>query len=214
MIIVLFGEKGSGKNTVGDLLSLQGFKQDAFANPLKEMAKIAFPAFSHDDLYGSSQNRETQYKEYPMAGQCLKCGEALEPNRKTEPGKELICSDRFCSRTYPAYVTPRIALQTLGTSWGRSLYEEVWVDSLFGRLGRDANYVVTDGRFENEARGARRFGAKAVRLLRGLGSSTDPHPSESSLRDIQPEMFDFDLNNTGPLEELPALVDRMMTKLK
>lgn len=199
-MIVLFGEKGSGKDTVGGILSLlYGFRKDSFAAPMKEMVKKAFPDYTDEHLYGSTKLRETAYPQYP-----------LNPKMITEGG--------------PTTVTPRIALQTLGTEWGQGLYPYVWVDSLFQRVrvetmkGNDLYsptppymfWVVTDGRFEIERERSVEHGAKTVLLMRNRGTGTDTHRSESELRGIPDDKFDYRLNNTGPIEDLGGLVLEML----
>lgn len=136
-VIVLFGVKGSGKDTVGHYLHNEhNFNPDSFASPLKKMVKIAFPDMTDEDLYGPSSGRETQYKQYPMGDACLFCNGRLVPNAdpvtKPPEGKELICS--ACSLTYPKYVNPRIGCQTLGTEWGRRLSPNVWIDGAMARV--------------------------------------------------------------------------------
>jgi hypothetical protein len=201
--IVLFGEKGSGKDTVGAILSLlYGFKKESFAGPMKEMVKLAFPSFTDEHLYGSTRLRETEYPEYP-----------LNPNMIKEGG--------------PKSVTPRLALQTLGTEWGQGLYPALWADGLFKRIDKATKeqndlysptppymfWVVTDGRFDIERLSAAKNGAHTVLLLRGRGTGTDEHRSESELRNLDDSLFDYRLNNTGPLEDLGGLVVTMLKDL-
>jgi len=48
--------------------------------------------------------------------------------------------------------TWREAAQTLGTEWGRSLDENIWVKLTMAKLDSDKNYVFSDVRFDNEAK--------------------------------------------------------------
>lgn len=205
MILVLGGVRGSGKDTVGALLvNNYGFKKDAFANPLKEMVKKAFPAFTDEDLYGPSSRRETQYEEYPFSGDCVACGTRCELLHHG-----WVCPR--CSSSYPAYLNPRIALQTLGTEWGRRLYSEVWVDAAFRRIQGQGNYVITDCRFRNEVQRSAASGAFTVKLTRGLDHSSDTHQSEAEFRTIPNSFFSYVLDNAAlSLAELPEAVAKMM----
>lgn len=75
--------------------------------------------------------------------------------------------------------TPRHAMQTLGTEWGRdSLGEDFWV-GLWERsvLGRPLT-VVDDCRFANEAAAVRRMGGRVIRLT-GRGGIAGGHVSEA-----------------------------------
>lgn len=76
--------------------------------------------------------------------------------------------------------TPRHAMQTLGTEWGRDqIGPSLWVDTTISRiLNSDKSVVVTDMRFENEFEALTKIGAKTVRVERGL-VNTDLHPSET-----------------------------------
>jgi len=208
MIIVLYGVKGSGKDTVGNLLSPLGFNKESFAKPLKTMVKEAF-AFTDEDLYGTSSQREHQYTDYPFSGPCLECGTAeLKPHLNGN----LQCAG--CLAVYPRYVTPRIALQTLGTQWGRRLYTNVWIDAAFSRIssalrqsGPGGRWVITDGRFANELRRCKELGAFAVKLTRGLAGSTDTHASEAEFRSIPDHEFHYVLDNARlSLDDLPSAV--------
>jgi len=213
VIIILGGVSGSGKDTVGDLLrDRAGFRKEAFANPLKEMVKHAFPDFTEDDLYGSSSNRNRQYPQYQKSADCVKCGlRHLFRNPNGEPGKELRCPR--CESTYPEYINPRIALQTLGTEWGRRLRNDLWVEAAFYRIGKSTapDWVITDCRFENEVEAGKRLGAFVVKLTRKLADSTDLHPSEAEFRSIPDTQFNFILDNANlSLEALPAAVEGLL----
>lgn len=378
MIIVLCGVRGSGKDTIGDILrERHDFNKEAFANPLKEMVKHAFPAFTDEDLYGPSKNRERPFKEYPRTDQVyaypatppdsawvplgrnkgwtlvstadlpqvhqhrwqlqVKGRENRTIYAKADIGGKTISLHRFLVGALPAemevdhvngdgldnrrenlrvctkaenrrnerkrvpsdgaasspfkgviwdsergmwqgrisikgrttnlgrftseqdaavaydiaaekafgpfarlnrdlFLTPRRALQELGTGWGRRLYNDVWIDACFARIrkvhDRDfekygeafdgkptykdlaRDFVITDGRFLNEIRRSRELGGVAVKLTRGLQRSTDPHPSEAELRTIDRKEFDFIFDNANyDLEQLPSAVELMLKEL-
>jgi hypothetical protein len=213
MIIVLCGPKGSGKDTVANmLLTEHGFVKEAFANPLKQMVEIAFPRFSYASLYGSSELREEQFKEYPFSGICVSCGRDCEESFGT-PGT-VFCS--LCNLEYPEFVSPRIALQTLGTEWGRRLSPNIWVSAAFDRILirknkglRDRDWVITDARFANEIDFARAAGAITVRITgRSQGSSN--HPSEMELQQLPESAFHHTLDNSGSLADLEKNINSML----
>jgi hypothetical protein len=223
--LILFGVKGSGKDTIGSLLrDRYGLITDSFADPIKKMVKIAFPDMTDEDLWGPSENREREYKQYPMGDVCLKCGSTLFDD---DEGR-LSCAQPDCHMQYPHFLTPRIACQTLGTEWGRRLYTDVWIDNVFIRARRAHEawksviaqahtpppiLVITDGRYPNEQARCTKLGATTILLLRKLDESTSTHSSETSLLTISREHFQYVLDNRCPLEELPALVGSMMKDL-
>lgn len=234
--IVLFGVRGSGKDTVGhEIVKQVGWgdaETEAFANPLKEMAGIAF-GFTRDELYGPSEMRERMNVNFPFSGTCPTCGEGCTQVRHAvhDDGSARRAAYEFwqcprCSTKYPQYVTPRLALQTLGTEWGRRLYKDIWVDACFrrmtdtllGQAERRARktklFIVTDGRFLNEKTRSSALGAKTVLLQRRIEDSIKAtHPSEHELSTIPVSEFDYVLRNRGALEELPGLVTTMLKDL-
>lgn len=78
--------------------------------------------------------------------------------------------------------TPRYAMQTLGTEWGRGkLGPHMWVDAWDTRavdvLEGGGRVVCDDCRFSNEAAVVRRLGGKVVRIA-GRGGIGTSHSSE------------------------------------
>jgi len=109
MIIGILGKAGSGKDTAADFMVTQhGFVKVALADPLKRICREVFQ-FSEDQLWGPSEKRNEPDKRYPRGVITLRerDGNISE---------------------FPQYLTPRQALQQLGTEWGRNCYNNVWVD--------------------------------------------------------------------------------------
>lgn len=83
--------------------------------------------------------------------------------------------------------TPRHAMQTLGTEWGRDcMGENFWVDICKQQIQREImleqnSVVVDDVRFENEAAMIRSLGGKVIRLT-GRGGIKQGHISEAGVR--------------------------------
>lgn len=97
--------------------------------------------------------------------------------------------------------TPRQAMQTLGTDWGRDLiHPDLWVTAWKARamviLHGGERVVADDIRFANEAQAVRELGGAVVRLEgRSKGLSAD-HASERF--EFEPDMT---LQNTGTRQE-------------
>jgi len=104
----------------------------------------------------------------------------------------------------------RQALQTLGTEWGRSFCEDLWVQILIRDAHRiqrleGRSIVVTDCRFKNELdalKGAGAFLVRVVRPWKTLLEGVDEHASETSLDDVPDSEFDHVITNDGTLEDL------------
>ncbi|WP_174875205.1 deoxynucleotide monophosphate kinase [Vogesella oryzae] len=85
--------------------------------------------------------------------------------------------------------TPRHAMQTLGTEWGRELIaRDIWVNAWRRKveavLASGGRVVVDDCRFPNELNAALALGGVAVRLVRD-GAGTVAHASESGLDEVK-----------------------------
>ena len=101
--------------------------------------------------------------------------------------------------------TPRWAMQSLGTEWGRdSIHPDIWVDLLRRRVERDLalgwSVVIDDLRFPNEGDVVEALGGKVLQIYRhrpGLLSASDPHVSEQYVRG-----GDWVIRNTGTTQAL------------
>lgn len=187
-VIVLFGVKGSGKDTVADrLVSRYSFRKDSFASPMKQMCEIAFPAIPKNHWYGPSSLREIPCKDYEFSGPCLACGSELDAPANTEMhwwwcGK--------CELSYPKYVTPRLALQTLGTEWGQRLHKPMWAKATMHKA--TPGTCVTDGRFRHELNATHAAGGLSVLLMRGRAETINTpnlHISEQVHQVFSPGEF-------------------------
>ena len=106
-------------------------------------------------------------------------------------------------------LTPRRALQTLGTEWARACYPDVWVDyglrlakelesgcfgyardfGRFGDFGRSdtvprRSVVISDVRFPNEGRKILEAGGKVIKLVRPAAPDSGSHASEAQVDEV------------------------------
>jgi len=93
----------------------------------------------------------------------------LEGRRK-EQSANMLCNQ-----------TPRYAMQTLGTEWGRDmmgpdLWVHLWERKATGLMSLNHNIVSDDIRYENEVHKVRNMGGVVVRIKRE--GSVSNHPSE------------------------------------
>lgn len=133
------------------------------------------------------------------------CWEEIEGKDKEAP------SPLLCGKT------PRFAMQTLGTEWGRqTLGEDFWVNLWAHRarkeLVAERHVVVDDCRFENEARAVLRLGGVLVRLSRPGGPVIPVnHASEIELVRI---VEDLHIENDGTIEQLCDTLDGLVQHLR
>jgi hypothetical protein len=209
-LIGICGFIGSGKDTVAKMFVEQGCVQDSFAAPLKDMCASIF-GWQREMLEGDSMDsrefRETQ---------------DLYWTRK-------LGIDNF---------TPRLALQLLGTDIMRTHFsQDIWLNSLEYRIRRQRQdelcVVVSDARFKNELNLIKELGGVVIHVKRSElpewyevavhannGSVTAKHTMETKYRHIHASEwkwvgfeFDYEIENTGTLEDLEASVLKISSDL-
>lgn len=104
--------------------------------------------------------------------------------------------------------TPRYAMQTLGTEWGRKLIaRDLWINYLM-RRSAGQRLVVPDIRFENEAQAILKQGGLILKVVRpGVEIVESTHSSEAGIPD---SLVDHTFVNDKGVDELGfAVVDLM-----
>lgn len=112
-------------------------------------------------------------------------------------------------------ITPRHAMQTLGTEWGRkcineNLWVDLWSESTCSalELGDARGVVCDDVRFANEADAVRRIGGEIWGVSRD-GVLPGTHSSETELAQIAPDVL---IRNGGTLSDLHDTVFALMRR--
>lgn len=235
-IIAISGLAGAGKDTAADVLvQCHGFVRVALADPLKRIARDVF-AFSDQQMWGPSASRNAPDARYPRTTMArewmqtqLEFGRAVDAND---------IEQRFGYETPEHFLTPRHALQTLGSEWGRDCYEQIWLEiglrtahrllasdgfSYTPKRGifssdarRPDGVVIPDIRFANELDAVRRVGGFVIRIVRpnaGLKAAAAMHRSEAEQAAIPDESFDGVLRNAGTIAALARDVRVMLENL-
>lgn len=194
-LIGLVGRKRSGKDTVGGFLTeMISARRVAFADPLKEFCREVFD-FSEEQMSGD-------LKEQPDFRYQRRCDYGLHQ-------AEGLDSDPCCPMCLgkPTHLTPRHAMQQLGTEWGRSCCEDIWVRyglRKANELRKTSPVVITDVRFQNEADAVRQAGGEVWRVHRpGASDVAAGHASEVEQDSI---VADLALENAGTLDDLRRAV--------
>jgi hypothetical protein len=139
MIIGISGVAGSGKDTVADFIvkERKGCKI-SFADPLKRFCGAVFE-WSEEQLWGPSDKRNAIDNRYTDLMMWKKAETNFYENAlvwlndvgisSTKMNKLEIWFENLFTLAYKdGGLSPRKALQTLGTEFGRSVNENVWVD--------------------------------------------------------------------------------------
>lgn len=180
-LIAFTGAAGSGKDTAaGFLIANQGYKKLSFAGTLKDAISAIF-GWPRDMLEGATP-ASRQWREQP---------------------------DQWWSAALERQITPRKVLQEWGTEMGRnSFHPDIWILSAQRQIlvNPDNKYVITDCRFENEARALKALGGRLIGIRRqmldcDLGAV---HASEAGL---PAELLDAVIDNNGSLEDFKKAVE-------
>jgi len=217
MIIGITGKAGSGKDTAADILvDGFGFRKISLADPMKRAVMDWF-GFSHNQLWGPSEMRNAPDKRYVrVPAHEEPCFRTDEWGHSWEKGTAYVPDQ---------YLTPRHALQQLGTEFGRACYQDVWIDfairtakrvlagqaytpnfglELYESMNPARGVVIPDVRFANELAAIRKAGGRVFRIERqgaGLTGVAAAHASERE----QEGFTDADvetIRNDGTLEDL------------
>jgi hypothetical protein len=231
MIIGFLGKAGVGKDTAADYLCLNyGFTRVAFADPLKRFCMEVFD-WTEEQLWGPSEMRNKPDERYLQAM-------VYPASRAVEKSTSIKQVERV-----PRYLSPRYALQTLGTEWGRGCYENIWVDYALraakklmegqglywyypteGVVLREdyrrvevKGVVISDVRFKNEVTRIREKGAKVFRLVRRRAGDLEAgiigHASETEQDSILDSDLDGVIQVPEGIDKFALELDSLMTSL-
>lgn len=99
----------------------------------------------------------------------------------------------------------RAFLQYFGSEVMRGVNDNIWIDSTLSKCGENA--IISDCRFPNEAKAIKARGGIVIRVERNGLSSEDGHCSETSMREIVPDII---IDNNGGLKELKGNVSALV----
>jgi nucleoside 2-deoxyribosyltransferase len=179
MLIGLCGVARSGKDSAAQhLIDNFGFTKIAFADGVRQMA-LGIDPYVHTE----------QPRHYTEGGAPMARYSDVLKNIGYENAKALPDVRRL--------------LQRCGTEGGREVFgSDVWVNAAAHRIGAlggtEANIVISDVRFPNEAEFIRRIGGFVIRLNRPGYGGTDTHASEAQVATL---IVDRDVTATN-LKEL------------
>jgi hypothetical protein len=176
-LIAFTGVAGSGKDTAARILIEEcGYEKLSFAGSLKDALSAIF-GWSREGLEGATEESRIWREE----------------------------EDAWWSAALKRPVTPRKMLQEWGTEVGRDAFHpDIWLLSVQRKIEQNPKkkFVITDCRFENEARALKALGGKLIGIKRGQGGVAN-HASEAGLAD---ELIDLVIDNDGDLDEFEEKV--------
>lgn len=105
--------------------------------------------------------------------------------------------------------TWREAAQTLGTEWGRSLDENIWVKLTMTSLEDGKNYVFSDVRFDNEAEAILCKNGVVVQM-NGRAADLGQSATHASEQGINEDWITYQVGNIGGIDVLHRQMDRVV----
>lgn len=223
-LLGMTGRAGSGKDTAAGMLSdMLGFETYALASPIKNLVNSLF-GWGYDHSEGSLKEQELavtfssvgfglfkhSWNEYNLE---------LHTGEKPVPAALGILNTLGLNHTDTfgeviGFISPRKAYQLVGTEWGRSFKDTLWLDiasdGLRTRAESDDSWehgsikrgtIITDIRFPNERDWLESMNGKLVHLDRG-GYTRTEETSHSSEAGLEVGEDDWVLYNKGSLSDL------------
>ncbi len=244
-IITLCGNSKSGKDTVAEYISKNHkYFPMALSSPIKGFLKSVF-GFDDTQLYGPGVYRDmidARFHDYDCEAwkvaikktqevgwdkyknrQCgtlidfLRSMDLIQNNHINHYGTLKSTIEQL--REDHTALSPRIALQVIGTDWGRNQVDkDLWVSYCLKNIQRcsyliaprkNYKYIITDIRFQNEFDRFKEHQAFSIKINRPDLEIME-HASETELLSFDDKQFDVVIDNDGSLEDLYAKVDEAL----
>ncbi len=215
MLIGLTGLGRAGKDSVADFIEGEGVERTHRLRFADDLKRICREVYGWTEEHTDGALKDTPDKRYPR--KCERCTQPTNPR----PGKIDIDIMGFsdprwetcplCKGEAVTYLTPREAMQRLGTEWARVCFPDTWVALTMRRAAEipdEQIVLVTDVRYINEARGVLASGGYLIQVVRpghssGLSTTAQQHPSEVEMQsDEFQALVTHTLINDGTLNTL------------
>lgn len=110
--------------------------------------------------------------------------------------------------------TPRWAMQTLGTEWGRlclcpTIWGDIWQLGAMKHIDDGRSVVVDDVRFPDEQERVKRLGGIIIHVTGRSGAASEHASDKMDWMDAE-----YTIENNGSLEELRLKVDKLIREIR
>lgn len=145
-----------------------------------------------------------RFQIHKMAGPLKQMMRAIGMTDKHIEGSEKeVPHDLLCGKT------PRYAMQTLGTEWGRQIIgEDFWVN-LWAFQSPGGRVVCDDVRFANEGAIIQKLGGTLIHINRPFVVRSESHASEK-FEGINPDLILFNNGTEDFMARIDAMVEQMI----
>jgi hypothetical protein len=203
MIIGLTGKAGSGKDTIGKYIESEyGFKRVAFADKLKELAYASNPlvTFRNSFIY---KNKFDNLKNYIVMSASFTEYSGTEPEEYNLIYLKYLVDEIGWDKA-KEIESVREYLQNMGVG-GREIFgEDFWVNELFNTLDLMQNYVITDVRFDNEAK--RILNCSFRNMILYVDRDIPKINNHISEHGISKSLITLTVNNNGTTDDLHTTI--------
>jgi len=145
----------------------------------------------------------------------------LESGVSPEEADRLITDPALKELPAPSLLgtTPRYAMQTLGTEWGRMCIDkDIWVSAAINKakslLNSGRSVVFDDTRFPNEVEALFDLDGYLVNIIRPDAAHSDAVIGHASEGAISPDMADYTIPNDRDIEHLGLFVSSVIQDIK
>jgi len=188
-IIGITGKIGSGKSTVGYLLSKKGYDIYNFADPIKKIGLIF--GFSEEQMYGTQKDKMAVHPYWKISARQF----------MQKIGTELF-------RDKLSTILPEMNIR-----------DTIWIELFRQKYQKNpGKYVIADLRFVDEAKMIKQMGGVIIRINRintSLSVSQGEvhqhqHTSEKEIDDIKP---DYVIDNNNNIKTLEIKLDNIIMNI-
>lgn len=244
------GQARAGKDTWAEYIAKKyGFVRIGLADPMKRFCQDVFD-FNDKQMWGDERDKpdlryirkeNVSLVELEDARFMRTIEKVIDQGLKSQADVSRISDEISVEDCRYEYLTPRFALQTLGTEWGRACYQNVWIDygiriakklvedpyahydpksglAYGGMFDKDRRGVVfSDLRFRNEFDAVKNAGGKMVRVIRPSLADhrvgIQGHASEEEQKRISDDEFDFIVKNETTIPDYHVIIDVVMGQI-
>lgn len=187
-LVGIAGRMRSGKDTIGEML----------VHHFTDHEALYFDHWTQTSFAKMLKNICAQVFEFSQ--------DQLYGDAKNEP-------DHRYRRPDGTFLTPREAMQKLGTEWGRACWPDIWAKRTIDEAKLyPCNVVITDCRFVSEAKMIRAAGGEVWRVYRPEADEVlATHQSEVEIDTHEFKLqVDRKIRNIGSLLDLRMKVERVL----